>query len=54
MKTIAVSSREVWRKVEVVGHGKVSDRHTSDLWIWEYTFLIHASLALYDLGGPWA
>lgn len=35
--TIAVGPRDVGRDVEVVGRGKVLDRHTSDLWIWEGT-----------------
>lgn len=35
MKTFAVAPREVGMEVEVVGHGPVRDRHTSDLWIWE-------------------
>jgi hypothetical protein len=33
--TIAVVSRNVRKEVEVVGHGPVRDRHTSDLWVWE-------------------
>ena len=35
--TIAVDPRDVRRDVEVVGRGRVVDRHTSDLWIWEGT-----------------
>lgn len=34
-RTFAVVPREVGQTVEVVGHGAVRDRHTSDLWIWE-------------------
>ncbi len=34
-KTIRVTPRNVRQNVEVVGHGPVRDRHTSDLWIWE-------------------
>ena len=37
MLTIVVEPRDVRREVEVVGRGKVLDRHTSDLWIWEGT-----------------
>jgi len=36
-RTVSVERREVRREVEVVGRGKVLDRHTSDLWIWEGT-----------------
>ena len=32
---VDVSPRDVQRRVEVVGHGPVRDRHTSDLWVWE-------------------
>ena len=32
---IDVTARNVAREVEVVGHGAVRDRHTSDLWVWE-------------------
>ena len=35
--TISIDSRDVRREVEVVGRGRVLDRHTSDLWIWEGT-----------------
>ena len=35
--TISIGRRDVRREVEVVGRGKVLDRHTSDLWIWEGT-----------------
>jgi hypothetical protein len=35
MKTVKIDSRRVYRDIEVVGHGAVRDRHTSDLWIWE-------------------
>ena len=34
-RTVTVSSRDVGRALEVVGRGKVLDRHTSDLWVWE-------------------
>lgn len=34
-RTFAVLPREVGMEVEVVGHGAVRDRHTSDLWIWQ-------------------
>lgn len=33
-QTIDVTSRDVGREIEVVGHGPVRDRHTSDLWVW--------------------
>ncbi len=35
LSTIEVTPREVSRRVEVVGRGKVLDRHTSDLWVWQ-------------------
>ena len=34
-KTLKITPREVSRKIEQVGHGSVSDRHTSDFWVWE-------------------
>jgi hypothetical protein len=34
-KTVSISPRNVRKDVEVVGHGAVRDRHTSDLWVWE-------------------
>ncbi len=34
-KTLKVGPRNVRKNVEIVGHGAVSDRHTSDLWVWE-------------------
>ena len=34
-RTVSIERRDVGREVEVVGRGKVLDRHTSDLWIWE-------------------
>ena len=34
-RTVSVKSRNVGRPLDVVGRGKVQDRHTSDLWIWE-------------------
>lgn len=33
--TIRVDERDIQKDLEVVGHGLVSDVHTSDLWIWE-------------------
>jgi hypothetical protein len=36
-RTVSIESRDVGRDVEVVGRGKVLDRHSSDLWIWEGT-----------------
>ncbi|MDX1389447.1 MAG: hypothetical protein R3344_09680, partial [Acidobacteriota bacterium] len=35
VETIDVRPRGVRKRVEVVGHGAVRDRHTSDLWVWE-------------------
>lgn len=32
---VAVEARNVGRTLEVVGQGRVSDRATSDLWVWE-------------------
>ena len=37
VRTVSIERRDVRRAVEVVGRGKVLDRHTSDLWIWEGT-----------------
>jgi len=36
-RTVSIEPRDVGRDVEVVGRGKVLDRHSSDLWIWEGT-----------------
>ncbi|MCW9708631.1 Ig-like domain-containing protein [Fodinibius salsisoli] len=33
--TIRVDARDIQKELEVVGHGLVSDVHTSDLWVWE-------------------
>jgi len=33
--TISATLREVSRKIEVVGQGSVTEKRTSDLWIWE-------------------
>lgn len=33
--SVLVSPRDVARTLELVGHGPVRDRHTSDLWVWE-------------------
>jgi len=35
MQTLEISPRDVAREIEMVGHGAVRDRHTSDLWVWE-------------------
>jgi hypothetical protein len=35
--TIRVDARDIQKDLKVVGHGLVSDVHTSDLWIWEGT-----------------
>ncbi len=37
VSTLAVAPRDVRRDVEVLGRGKILDRHTSDLWVWEGT-----------------
>ena len=34
-KTIRVTPRNIGMDVEVLGHGAVSEVHTSDLWVWE-------------------
>lgn len=34
-RTVNVVPRDVTRRITVVGHGPVRDRHTSDLWVWE-------------------
>ena len=36
-RTVAIERRDVRRDVEVIGRGKVVDRRSSDLWIWEGT-----------------
>lgn len=36
-RTLEIDRRDVVQQVEVVGRGKILDRHTSDLWIWEGT-----------------
>lgn len=33
--TIRVDARDIQKDLKVVGHGLVSDVHTSDLWVWE-------------------
>lgn len=33
--TVAISPRDIRREIEVLGQGRVSDRATSDLWVWE-------------------
>jgi hypothetical protein len=35
METLEIVPRDVRRDIELVGHGAVRDRHTSDLWVWE-------------------
>ena len=35
LRTVEITPRDVRREIEVVGHGAVRDRRTSDLWIWE-------------------
>ncbi len=34
-ETIQVNERNVQKNIQVVGHGLISDVHTSDLWVWE-------------------
>lgn len=34
-KTIRVNERDIQKELQVVGHGLISDVHTSDLWVWE-------------------
>lgn len=34
-KTLKISTRDVARKIELVGQGSVTDKHTSDFWVWE-------------------
>ncbi|MYH28010.1 MAG: hypothetical protein F4137_03945 [Acidobacteria bacterium] len=36
-RTVSIEPRDVARDVEVVGRGKVLDRRSSDLWVWEGT-----------------
>ncbi|MFT4737184.1 MAG: hypothetical protein ACJAZM_002104 [Cyclobacteriaceae bacterium] len=33
--TISANSRNVSRKIDLIGNGSVNDKHTSDLWVWE-------------------
>jgi len=33
--TVSVTPRDLDGEIEVVGRGRVSDVHTSDLWVWE-------------------
>ncbi len=33
--TVVATPRNVRRDIELVGHGRVADRKTSDLWVWE-------------------
>ena len=34
-KTVRILPRNVQRKLELVGHGTVNTKHTSDFWVWE-------------------
>ncbi|MDZ7690226.1 MAG: hypothetical protein U5K69_03545 [Balneolaceae bacterium] len=34
-QSIRVLPRNVQKNIELVGHGEVLDKHTSDLWVWE-------------------
>ena len=36
-RTVSIEPRDVQRDMEVVGRGKVLDRRSSDLWVWEGT-----------------
>lgn len=33
--TVQIKARNVQRKIQLIGRGKVHDVHTSDLWVWE-------------------
>ena len=35
IETVSIRPRNVQREIELVGQGRVSDRATSDLWVWE-------------------
>ena len=35
--TVAIEPRDVYREIEMVGRGRVLDRRSSDLWVWEGT-----------------
>lgn len=35
IKTVKISPRNVQKEIEVIGHGVVRDKHTSDFWVWE-------------------
>lgn len=34
-KTVRINPRNIQREIEILGHGKVTDVPTSDLWVWE-------------------
>ncbi len=34
-KTVKIRPRDVGRRIEMTGQGSVSDKHTSDFWVWE-------------------
>ena len=34
---VSIRPRDAKREIELVGQGRVSDRGTSDLWVWEGT-----------------
>ena len=36
-RVVAIEPRNVQREIELLGQGRVSDRFTSDLWVWEGT-----------------
>lgn len=33
--TVSANSRNITRKIDLIGQGSVNDKHTSDFWIWE-------------------
>ena len=33
--TVSANNRNITRKIDLIGQGSVSEKHTSDLWIWE-------------------
>lgn len=33
--TVSANSRNITRKIDLIGQGSVNNKHTSDLWIWE-------------------
>ncbi len=50
-RVIAVSEREARRQIELVGHGRVRDSATTDLWVWEGTDGDYAITGTHGGGG---